>query len=58
MCAYPQRGISLGGLSKAFGLQGLRAGWLVCRDTALLQQVNKSMHCHVLALEVQLEVDL
>jgi aspartate/methionine/tyrosine aminotransferase len=39
VCAYPERGISLGGLSKAFGLQGLRSGWLVCRDTALLQQV-------------------
>lgn len=40
VCAYPQRGISLGGLSKAFGLQGLRAGWLVCRDTALLAQAE------------------
>ncbi|WIA22777.1 hypothetical protein OEZ86_009731 [Tetradesmus obliquus] len=40
VCAYPQRGISLGGLSKAFGLQGLRAGWLVCRDKALLAQVE------------------
>lgn len=39
VCAYPQRGISLGGLSKAFGLQGLRAGWLVCQNTALLAQV-------------------
>lgn len=37
---YPGKGISLGGLSKAFGLQGLRAGWLVCKDTTLLQQVR------------------
>jgi aspartate/methionine/tyrosine aminotransferase len=44
-CAYPQRGISLGGLSKAFGLQGLRSGWLVCHDTALLQQVRCGFCC-------------
>lgn len=36
----PRKGITLGGLSKAFGLQGLRAGWLVCKDTTLLQQVR------------------
>lgn len=40
-CAYPGRGISLGGLSKAFGLQGLRAGWLVCRDAGLLEQAER-----------------
>ncbi|KAF6265518.1 pyridoxal phosphate-dependent transferase [Scenedesmus sp. NREL 46B-D3] len=40
VCAYPARGISLGGLSKAFGLQGLRSGWLVCQDTAFLQQAE------------------
>jgi hypothetical protein len=52
VCAYPERGISLGGLSKAFGLQGLRSGWLVCHDTALLQQVrcgSKLYWRHILA---------
>jgi aspartate/methionine/tyrosine aminotransferase len=40
-CCYPgKKGISLGGLSKAFGLQGLRAGWLVCLDVQLLEQVS------------------
>ena len=27
-----QRGISTGSVSKALGLQGLRTGWLICRD--------------------------
>jgi aspartate/methionine/tyrosine aminotransferase len=30
------RGISLGVMSKAFGLAGLRVGWLACRDAELL----------------------
>jgi aspartate/methionine/tyrosine aminotransferase len=30
------RGLSLGVMSKAFGLAGLRVGWLACRDTELL----------------------
>ena len=36
--AYPERGISLGGLSKAVGLPGLRVGWLACRDVGLLRR--------------------
>lgn len=32
------RGISLGVMSKAFGLAGLRVGWLACRDAELLQR--------------------
>ena len=30
------RGITTGSVSKALGLQGLRTGWLICRDKALL----------------------
>jgi aspartate/methionine/tyrosine aminotransferase len=30
------RGLSLGVMSKAFGLAGLRVGWLACRDAELL----------------------
>lgn len=30
-------GVSLGVMSKAFGLAGLRVGWLACRDARLLQ---------------------
>ncbi|KAF8060622.1 vioD [Scenedesmus sp. PABB004] len=34
-----ERGIVLGGLSKAWGLPGLRLGWLVSQDAAVLQDV-------------------
>ena len=33
--------ISLGTVSKAHGLPGLRIGWLACRDHALLEQVRE-----------------
>ena len=36
-----ERGISLGVLSKAYGLPGLRVGWLACRDTALMEDVAR-----------------
>jgi aspartate/methionine/tyrosine aminotransferase len=32
------RGISLGVMSKAFGLAGLRVGWLACRDAEVLRR--------------------
>lgn len=35
---YP-RAIALGGLSKAFGLPGLRTGWLATRDPSVLDRV-------------------
>ena len=31
-----ERGISINGLSKGFGLAGLRVGWVACRDRTLL----------------------
>ena len=31
------RGITTGSVSKALGLQGLRTGWLICRDRALVR---------------------
>ncbi len=34
-----ERGVSLGVLSKAYGLPGLRIGWVACRDRALLGRV-------------------
>lgn len=33
------RGISVGVLSKTYGLPGLRIGWVACRDPALIQRV-------------------
>lgn len=35
---YP-RAIALGGLSKAFGLPGLRMGWLASQDTSMLDRI-------------------
>jgi aspartate/methionine/tyrosine aminotransferase len=34
-----EKGISLGVMSKPFGLAGLRIGWVACRDQALLAQL-------------------
>jgi aspartate/methionine/tyrosine aminotransferase len=33
------RGISLCGVSKSWGLPGLRIGWLLCKDGSFLQEV-------------------
>lgn len=35
--ALYSRGISTGSLSKVLGLQGLRIGWLICRDRQLIE---------------------
>jgi aspartate/methionine/tyrosine aminotransferase len=32
-----ERGISTGSVSKAYGLQGLRLGWMICRDAGLIR---------------------
>ena len=37
-CLY-ERAITLGALSKAHGLAGLRAGWLVTRDAAIMEKL-------------------
>lgn len=34
-----EQGISLGVMSKAFGLGGVRIGWLACRDQALIRRM-------------------
>jgi len=39
-----ERGISLGTISKAYGLPGLRIGWIACRDRALLQRMERVKH--------------
>ena len=36
MATLYERGISTGSVSKVLGLQGLRTGWLVCRDPKLI----------------------
>lgn len=39
-----ERGVSVGGLSKSFGLPGLRIGWIACRDPALLRRMERIKH--------------
>ena len=36
-----ERGISLGGLSKPYGLPGLRVGWIACRDEEALRLFDR-----------------
>jgi aspartate/methionine/tyrosine aminotransferase len=38
MCDLYEKGISLSGMSKTFGLPGLRIGWLATRERALLER--------------------
>ena len=39
ICDLYERGVSIGGLSKAYGLAGLRIGWIATQDAALLERV-------------------
>jgi aspartate/methionine/tyrosine aminotransferase len=39
-----ERGLSLGVMSKAYGLPGLRIGWIACRDHALLSKMERMKH--------------
>ncbi|MEM7369694.1 MAG: aminotransferase class I/II-fold pyridoxal phosphate-dependent enzyme [Bacteroidota bacterium] len=39
VCDLYEKGISLWGMAKTFGLAGLRMGWLACKDTQILQQI-------------------
>jgi len=40
---YP-RAISLGVMSKAYGMAGLRIGWLACQNTEILYEIEKMKH--------------
>jgi aspartate/methionine/tyrosine aminotransferase len=39
VCDVYEKGISLGVMSKSFGLAGLRIGWIACKDTQFLQSL-------------------
>ncbi len=39
-----ERGLSLGVLSKSYGLAGLRMGWIACQDHELLQKMERVKH--------------
>jgi aspartate/methionine/tyrosine aminotransferase len=43
-CDTYERGVTLGSISKSYGLPGLRIGWLVSRDRRLLQDVLDFKH--------------
>ena len=36
-----ERGVSLSGMSKAFGMPGIRIGWLALRDAALMRALQR-----------------
>jgi len=40
-CDVYERAISLGTVSKAYGLPGLRIGWLACRDAELIDRIRE-----------------
>lgn len=39
-----EKGLSLGVMSKAYGLPGLRVGWIASKDTALLSRMERVKH--------------
>jgi aspartate/methionine/tyrosine aminotransferase len=39
-----KKAISLGVLSKAYGMPGLRVGWVACQDQDMLQRITKTKH--------------
>lgn len=41
---YPNKGISLSGVSKSHGLPGLRIGWIACTDPVLLDSISQNKH--------------
>lgn len=43
-CDFYERALSLGSVSKTYGLPGLRLGWLACRDGAFLQKLISLKH--------------
>jgi len=39
-----ERGISLGVMSKAYGLPGIRVGWVACKDAEMLRRMERMKH--------------
>ena len=39
LCDCYENGVSLGVMSKSFGLAGLRIGWIACKDSALKRKI-------------------
>lgn len=57
-----ERGLSLGVMSKAYGLPGLRIGWIACRDRDQLARMERYKHylsiCNSAPSEVLAEIAL
>ncbi len=57
-----ERGISLNVMSKAYGLPGLRIGWLACQDSEMLMKFERYKHflsiCNSAPSEVLAEIAL
>jgi hypothetical protein len=57
-----ERGVSLNVMSKAYGLPGLRIGWIACRDHDLLARMERYKHylsiCNSAPSEVLAEIAL
>lgn len=57
-----ERGVSLNVMSKAYGLPGLRVGWIACRDAALRQRMAAVKHflstCNTAPSEVLAQIAL
>lgn len=57
-----ERGISLGGLSKSYGLPGLRLGWIACGDRGLVERMERIKHylsiCNAAPCEVLAQIAL
>ncbi|RED52198.1 aminotransferase class I/II-fold pyridoxal phosphate-dependent enzyme [Aestuariispira insulae] len=39
-----EKGLSLNVMSKAYGLPGLRVGWIACRDRGMLKEIERYKH--------------
>lgn len=39
-----EKGLSVNVMSKAYGLPGLRIGWIACQDTEVLAAINRTKH--------------
>jgi aspartate/methionine/tyrosine aminotransferase len=51
-----ERGVSINGISKSFGLPGLRVGWAACRDQAALERMAMARNVLSGGLAVSSEV--
>jgi aspartate/methionine/tyrosine aminotransferase len=44
MATFYEKGISLSVMSKAYGLAGLRIGWIACQDRTILKKIEEAKH--------------